>query len=474
MFQKKSSNATQETNVNRISQLSISDDPFERYRFFGAMYDSNNLYTEIKRTADQNGDYFENIFSIANATHRSVEFYANRLMLNARITTKNQLLLDALNQFWMDTNFLGTKDNNSRELAKNGDLFIKLENDRTKVWMKKIEPRHVTTVEADSRGVVIEIRIDIPIEDNKTWTEFWTLDNGGYTAVWEHDQGINAELNTLGTPKYYATLSQYGITFIPIIWARFTSGDKRAENCFVHAISKMIEGDREHSRLAEIIYAFNNAIYTIESNAVADNGQFVGQPRVSFIKGDNGMVMQHVKNGTLKPNIPQLDYASHIKLIEITKEEIMQDLPETRLNSLDPTQATGCAIEQMLGESVSRAKTGRFNLVQEFRRLNMMALTIGQHFNIFDKSIGTYEEGNFQHEILCDSVIPLSKTDKSLMLQQFTSARMPLKAALRECEYSQAEIDQIMADKAEEEASLANQFLNNPAFSKDTNANQGG
>jgi hypothetical protein len=465
--------------VEKVTQLSVSDDPFERYKLFTNMYDSNNFYQEIRKSAYQNGTYLENIFSIANSAHRSVEFYANRLLMGATITTNDEQLKEAINIFLRDSNFDGRKDNYSREIAKLGDLFIKIKNNKSRVWQELIEAKHVSFVVTDSRGIVTEIRIDIPQGDGKWYTEYWTVDEfgNGYTAVWEnHRFGKDAELDQLGTPTFQATLAEFGLTFIPIVYSTFTSTGKRSVNSFVHAISKQIEGDREHSRLAEIMYAFNNAIWSAESDGLTDKGQLIGKIDVKFIKSDDGQVIQHVKNGKLKPNIPQLDYASHVSLIKLTKEEVMQDLPETKINSLDPSQISGRAVQQLLGESINRAKTARNNLLHALKRLNMMALTVGQSYGLFDKSLGNYVEGDFRHEIECDDIVPLDKTDKALMLQQLTSGGMPLKSSCRFIGMTQTEIEQVMADRDEEDARLAMKILSNPAFTRDNNNsnNQGG
>ena len=458
-------NSSKNVITKKITQLSIDDDPFKRYALFDAMYESNNFYHDIKRTANLNGEWLESIFSIANSAHKSVEFYANRVLSNPRLSTADTALKNALDVFWRDSNFLGNATNYSREVSKKGDLFLKVSWDGFKVYSDRIPAENVSLVETDSRGIVKEIRINVLQDDGKTFTEYWFVENGiGIVRTWMHNFGMDAEIDQLGTPMTEATLDQYGLTYIPIVYAKFTGGDNRAENCFIHAVSKQIEGDREHSRLAEILYAFNTPIWSVSSGSLTEKGQLLGPLTVKLIKTDDGQVIQQVNNGELKSNIPPLDFQSHIALIKLTREEIREDLPETKLNSLDPSQITGIGVERLLGESISRAKNARFNLVQGLRRLDMMAVSLGQYFGYFDKSLGTYLEDDFRHDIICDSIIPLSPSEKSLMLQQFVSGGMPFKSALRQCEYSDTEIEQMMKDKQEEDLALANNLLNNPAF----------
>ena len=460
--------------VKRVTHLAVDEDPFERYTLFEAMYDSNNLYQQVQKNSFEAGEWLETLQSIATPCNRSVEFYANRLLMGARVSSTDIALADAINIFLRDSNFDGQKDDYSRELAKSGDLFIKLKNDESKVFMEKIEARHVTNVQTDSRGIVTEIRIDIPQEEGKTYTELWTLDGVGYCATWLHPYGIEADTSELGTPSFYAPLSSYGITFIPIVYAKFKSTNKRAENCFVHAISKIHEANRERSRLAELMYAFNQAIWTAYGSGLSKDGIYNPDPEVKFIKTDGSQVIQYVKGiGEWKSNIPDLDYQSHLAMFKDMRDEITLDLPEIKLNGLEPSQISGRAIQPLLGESINRAKTARSNLSHAIKRLNMMAITLGQFYGFFDRSLGNYVEGDFKHDLVCDAIVPLDPTDKTLMLQQATSAGMPLKSAMRFAEFTPSEIELAMQDKAEEEASLANSFLSNPNFLRDANKTGG-
>jgi len=455
--------------IKKVDYLAVDEDPFNRYKLFEAMYDSNNLYQDITRNAYDAGEYIETLMSIATPCNRSVEFYSNRLLMGARVSSKNQPLADAVNIFLRDSNFNGIKDNYSRELAKLGDLFVRLKNDENHIWMERIEARHVTEVNVDSRSIIQDIRIDIPIEDNLTYTEYWTNEMGGYVAIWEHKHGINAELEQLGTPKFTALLTSYGVTFIPIVYIKFTSKDnKRAENAFVHAISKIHESNRERSRLAELMFAFNTAIWTAYGSETKSG--YLGEPEVKLIKSDDGQVIQYIRNiDEWKSNIPPLDYQAHLAMFKDMRDEMTYDLPETKLNSLDPSQISGKAVQSLLGESINRAKTARANLVHGLKRLCMMAISLGQFYGFMDRSLGTYVQDDFQFDIICDAIIPLDPTDKALMLQQFTSAGVPLKSALRFSEYTEAEIEQVMQDLKEELDNQAASFFNNPSFTRDVN-----
>jgi len=468
---------SEEVTVQKITatQLAVDTDPFKRYALFESLYQSNNLYTEIQRSAYQAGEWIEELFSLATPCNRSVEFYANRLLMGARITSTNAPLKEAIEIFLRDSNFNGLKTSFSREVSKMGDLFVKIKNDESKIWMEKIEPFHVTDITTDARGIVTEIRIDIPQEQGRTYTEFWTLDGGGYVSVWSsHPYGIQADLEQLGTPSFYATLSQWGITWIPIVYIKFKGNDfKRAENCFVHSISKINESNRERSRLASLMFSYNAPLWTVYGSGTDKTGGYLGNPEISMIRTDDNQTFQYIRNiDDLRSNIPAIDWQAHLAAIKDMKEEMIMDLPETKLNSLSPSQISGRAVVQLLGESVNRAKNARENLIQGLKRLNLMAVTIGQNFGFFPRSIGNYQNiDDFQHEIDTDAVIPLDVSDKSLILQQAVSAGMPLVTAMRMAEFTQQEIDQMLLDKQAEDAALADSILSNPRFTQDVNSN---
>lgn len=459
-------------------QLAIpdSDDIVARYNYLQAFYETNEVYDDVARYAYQIGQTIETLQPLINPVWESVEFFATRMLKNPSIVAPETNVQVALDKLWMWSNLKGNSEDYSRGLANLGDLFLKVKNDKSKIWIEKVEARYVTKVEVDSRNIVRECRIDIPIEDNKTYTEYWydpQDGNEGYVAIYIHNFGKEIEISQLGTPVESASLSEFGVSFIPIVYIRFVEGAERGTSCFSHAIKKIIDADRKLSRHNEILFGYNVPIWSILSTTTDKQGFVNGRnPEIKLVQSTDGISkFQSIKNGySLVSNIPQLDYTASLASVEFSKKVLEQALPELRSGSIETSQLSGRSIVSLLGNSITRAESARLNMVQGLQRISEMALTIGQFLGIFS-DLGTWDGFNYRHTIKTESIVALSLEDKSLMLQQLTSSNVPLKSALRICEFSEAEIEKIMEDKKEETDSLTNSFLNNPKFSSDTNTN---
>lgn len=359
-------------------------------------------------------------------------------------------------------------------------LKIKTNDSRNKVLAEKINPYHVVDVVTDARDIVREIRIEIPLENDKYYLEYWqdVGEGGGYVVVFNDIQNpAGKEISELNTPSYSASFADLGISFIPIVYIRFTNQNKRAVSCFSHALLKIIEADRKTTRFSEILYAYNIPYWNIITTSVDKVGYVKWlTPEVKLLSNTDGTAkFQYLKGGyALESSIPNVNYEAMIKGIELSKTILEEALPELRANSLESTQLSGRALVTLLGEAVARGRTARANMLQGLQRVGEMCLTVGQVRGIFDASVGEYDENFYRHSIKCDDIVQQSPEDKSLLIQQLTSSGVPLKSALRMAEFNEEEINLIMQEKQQETLSLMDSVLSNANFKGDVNSKTGG
>jgi hypothetical protein len=412
-------------------------------------YGNNSLYSAETQAAYWYDEWLEPLKPFRNPTNRSVEFFATKLCQGTpkiTVNSGNTEIEASIRQFMKWSNFDGAKRIWLRKDALHGNLFSKVVSDGETVWQEYIESRYVTNFKQDNRGVILEIRIDIPITNNRTYTEYWTAGDG-YMAIWEHGGNRNTKLESLGTPKEVHFLSEFGIDFIPIVLTKFKDvGDLWGKSCIDHAIVKIDEVNRKHSRMSELLFQYNKPIFGV----VNDGRDATGRPlpikritssNVNDNKSDDNLFI-YVEGADIKSLIPDLKWAEVLAIVKADEEELEKDLPELRYYSVKDNQLSGIALQTLLAGALDRAKEAQENFNTGQERLNQMALTIGRHYNIFPASIGSYERGDFEHNITFDEIIPLlSQQDKANTLAQLNTVDgLTLEARLKFAGYSADEM----------------------------------
>lgn len=434
--------------------------PKELYQKLETYY-NNNPYEQIETSSHYSSQWLESMKPIRTVVNRSVEFYVSKLLPgeDVQISAKNQSVKESIEQFYKWSNFGSQKQLAVRQLSLFGDLFLKVVGGRDKVYSEIIKPEFVTDFKTDNRGFLTEIRIDIPTldEDNHpvTYTEYWNKTDG-YYSIWYHRMG-DANLDQLGDPESFGYLSEMGIDFIPIVHIKFRdTGDLRGKACVTHALNKIDEANREATRLAEMLFKYNKPLWAVSANQVDKDGRPIPAP---LIKKDTNAADLEVKDNsiiylpgmsTLTSLIPNINYDSALNILNAMVAELREDLPELNYYALkDASNLSGKAIKLLLAGALDKANEARSNFLQGLIRLDEMALTIGRWFGLFPVTIGSYQNGDFEHSILAPDFVTKESDETATTLKLFIESGLPLPSAMRLVGFSEEEVVTAMKEKAE-------------------------
>lgn len=449
----------------------------EIYRALELYYLNNGLYDIVAQAAHEGAIWTEAMKPMRNPANRAVEFYVSKLWPGdlpgaLPIVTKNKAIVDPIHQVWRWSNWAVKKQLAARWLANFGDMFIKVPTDEdaagnsTRVYFQLIKPELVTDFDADDRGILQYIRMDIPRTrrvGDKTkaylYTEVWDKPAGLY-RVWEHDRGPNTPLDQLPPPVNVAPIESFGIDFIPIVHAKFRDiGDKRGMSSFTHALDKIDEANRQATRLAQMLFRYNRPFMGVSAGGLDPTGRPLPAPRLggssgtdesdSAVLGDDTL-MRLPGNAQAFALVPNVNFDSALAVLNAHLAELEKDMPELAYYRLREMGAniSGRAVRLLLSDAVDKVIEARGNAESALVRANQMALTIGQNAGLFS-GLGTYEAGNFDHEIGDRPVIAITDTDRAELVKLYKES-LPLPSALRLAGFTQDEIDQIEKDRATE------------------------
>jgi hypothetical protein len=351
-------------------------------------------------------------------------------------------------------------------------MFIKVstrENligDPVRVFLQNLEPQFVTEFDADERGYLTYVRIDIPRtrrEGDKVkaymHTEAWNKEE---YRLWEHDKAAETELAQLGTPKEQRPLSDFGIDFVPVVWQAFRNiGDTRGLAAITPAIDKIDEANRQATRLHQMLFRYNRALWALAANASDAQGRPLPPPRLGDSNADNTIEMDDDTivrlpgMSTLASLVPALNYEAALSVIDAQMDEIERDLPELAYSNMRKKEMSGVAIEMVLGDTIDRLLEARGNAETALVRADQMALTIGIASGIFDPALGTYEAGAFDHIFADRPVLTTSEGERSAQVKVWVEAGLPLRAALKRVGFSDDEVADVDNDAAAEQVQQA-------------------
>lgn len=436
--------------------------PFEKYTKVKAFYQNNGAYDEVKRYAYNTSLWLESIKPIRTVVHRSVEFYVAKLIPDLRVVTEKQAVKESIEQFLKWSNFKAKKQVICRDLSLYGDLFLKVVGDSEHVYFEDIKPEFVTDFEEDTRGNLIKVRIDIPFTNEQGMkvyhTEFWSeLD--GYFAIWEHTNP-SVDLDQLGSPKEYGFLAEMGIDFIPFVYIKFIDiGNKRGSGCVDHALDKIDEANRQATRLSELLFKYNRAYWALVSEGKAPALSVDAQ---DTILRENSII--RLGGADLKSLVPPINYTDALKVLQDMMSELEQDLPELKYYSLNDSQLSGKAISLLLAGAIDKAGEARENLIQGLIRLNEMALTIGRFWDLFPANIGTFDNGDFEHELDIDPMFSEDESERALLLKSLRDSGLGLSTAMELAGYEEEFVTMAVEEANQEtlnrQQNLANALVN--------------
>jgi hypothetical protein len=427
-------------------------------------YSNNSLYDTEKQLGNFLGEWVEDIHGIRTCVNRSVEFYVSQLipgdLSNVKVNASNAVS-NAISQIWNWSNFESQKQLAVRQLALYGNLFWKAASDGNKVWFEIISPKNVTELEEDKRGYIQKIRIDYTdLDENNNCvyvTEYWEKE-GDYFAVWQNSFYVE-KLEQMGNPVNSGFLSELGIDFIPIVHIKFKDiGKTLGIGCTNHALDKIDEANREASRLVQLLYKWNKPLIAISTKDNTTAKPIEPLKKENLALKDNA-VMYLKGDSQVNSLVPNLDYEAALKILQDMMNELENDLPELKYYSMKDGNLSGKAIKMILQSSISKAIEARGNLIRGLIRINQICLTLGKVWGIFS-SIGSYENGDFNHTISLPELFPLSIDEISQTLLNLVNSGMSLKSAMRLTNFSEDEIEQAWKEKSEADALKAEQNLN--------------
>lgn len=468
-----------------------------QYQVLKAYYQNNGVYEVIDALLSGLGAQQQDMRPLRNPAFRVVEFYAAKLWpgdLPAAlpIVTDNPAIVEPIHQVWTWSNWGGEKQVAARRFAMYGDMFLKVATVTddagapSRVYLQNIEPIYVSDMDADERGILTYVRFDIPRTRRKgdtaedyTHTEVWTKTE---YRLWEHTKATNTKIEQLGAPVFAAPLASFGVDFIPVVWQPFRNiGDERGSGAFTPVLDKIDEANRQATRLHQMLFRYNRALWAASANGVDAAGRPLPPPRLGdggtdTLEVDDDTVLRLPGNSTLTSLVAPIDYAAALEVLNAQLAEIQRDLPELAWYELRAQAVSGVAAALLLGDAVDRVVEARGNAEAALARADMMALTIGQNLGMFGDLGGTYADGALTHSFAPRPVLVQAEAELAAATEVWVRAGMPLATALRRAGWKEEDLKQLAADKDAEagaqQAQLAGAMMRaQQAF--DQNAGEG-
>lgn len=432
-------------------------------------YDYNNLY-EALYALYNNDDAIvpdDTTRRLRTVVNRSVEFYASKMLpgQEMKVVSDNAEVQTAIEQVIKDSNIANNKLPMVRGFSLYGDSFIRVRGDKEKTYLEDISPFYVTDFSEDSRNFITYLRIDIPVLDDNdlpaNYTEEWDADTQTFKS-WQGQTTRTTPITELGSPKEIIAFSELGIDFIPVVHTKFRdNGDPRGQGCVYHALDKIYEANRVATRLHDLLFAFGEPVFIASANSTDAQGRPLPPPRVDTSASNSPVPSSPTVTGvlgqifgrmislpgmsTINSLIPDVDYADALAILNAQMEELEKDLPELRWYALSPTEQSamsGAALRTLLGAAVDRANEARNNFISSLSRAFEMALTIGIYNGVFPASLGTFDSGDFDHELQVDSAWGESVSDKAAVMAALTGAGVPAKSAMLLAGFTSAQVEE--------------------------------
>lgn len=437
-------------------------------------YDYNNLYQALYDLYNNDDAIVpdDTTRRLRTVVNRSVEFYASKMIpgkefkvLTGDDETENTELQEAIEQVIKDSNLANNKAPMIRGFSLYGDSFVRVRGDKEKTYLEDISPFYVTDFSEDSRNFLTYLRIDIPVLDDNdlpaNYTEEWDVDTQTFRS-WQGQTTRTTLITELGSPKEVMAFSELGIDFIPVVHTKFRdNGDPRGQGCVYHALDKIFEANRVATRLHDLLFAFGEPVFIASANDKDAQGRPLPPPRVDTSSGNSPVPSSPTVTGvlgqifgrmislpgmaTINSLIPDVDYADALAILNAQMEELEKDLPELRWYALSPTEQSamsGAALRTLLGAAVDRANEARNNFLASLSRAFEMALTIGIYNGMFPSSLGTFDSGDFEHELQVDSAWGESVSDKAAVMAALTGAGVPAKSAMLLAGFTSAQVEE--------------------------------
>jgi hypothetical protein len=483
--------------TTRVAQGSIAQqgrrlvDPRERYAVLRAYYYGNSLYDQLSRALYDSGLWTPAVKAIRNPAYRIVEAHVGHvwpgdLPAALPIQTENDQIIDPIHQFWAWSNWAAKKQLYIRTLATCGDAFAKVcTRDRAdgtpaRVYLELIDPAHVCDFDLDERGYVVWIRIDVPQTrrvagklERYTHVEVWDKAAGTYQR-WEVDE---TQRTLLGeaipslTPTEERTLASMGISFVPIVHSKFIDvGEARGVGAYLLQLDKIDAINQDATRLAQMLFRHGKPTLVVHGAGKDATGRPLPAPQLQghqngtahgTTPAEDAEIWAIPGDAAVDSLVPALPYDAHRNQILDGILDLERDRPElavARVQELGAHDLSGRALRFLLGPFVKLETEVRGNAEDALARLDMMALTIGQAAGLFGDLGGRFEDGAFEHQFKERPIIESSELEDAQTAQLLGDASVKKLAAgwsqaavFRDAGMSEAEIEQVQQEKAEQD-----------------------
>lgn len=379
----------------------------------------------------------------------------------------------AIHKLWRWSNILQRLRVGKRYLARDGQTFIKVVRPEGKDYCYKqfIPTKHVTDFELDDRGNIKFIRIDVPsskTDDNtgfarKTWkTEIWrkgdSSDEPGYALFAEVDRTSSSSVpaekvlearDSKKIPLGGEGEDAYRFDFVPVVVINAADiGDKRPEPIYAHGLHLIAWVCKEATRLSDLMFRFNKAFKVIYGIGNDREGRPMAPPRPGNVR-DLGTIHQEARdehtvpfggsrghllnrdedisiegiavvglsgNAQMADATPNIDYQAAREWINDHLREIYEENPELLYYAIESrANQSGPALRTLISGAINRAEEMEANLLAGLIVATKMAMTVAQDagFEGFsEQEIGTFDNGDFEHEIEPKEIMPLTEDEK--------------------------------------------------------------
>lgn len=415
------------------------------YKKLRAYYLSNGLYDSQTSQDYYLGYWDESMKSLRTCGNRVVEFYVAKLEPGAvpdalPILAANEAIVAPIQRVWAWSNLAQRKPAIIRGYALSGDVFIKVSANATgdQVHQQFFDPQYVVDFREDELGMISYIRLDVPA-GKMTHTEIWTM--AGY-QTFSHRYGLGADARFLGDPTTEGTLEDLGIDFIPFTHARFRDiGEDWGLGCFVHALDKIDEANRMSSRLHQMLFRYNKALWVAAANATDNAGRPIPAPKIGDSTGNmdvkDDAIISMPGVSSLTALVPDIRYGDALAILQDQMKEIERDLPELAYYDLKGLNLSGKAVRELMGDAIDKVIEARGNFEVALARADVMALKIGAAIGIF-AGLGD----DYDHTFRVRDVIPIDEAERATTLRELQTAGLPLPVAMRVAGYSEDLIEQ--------------------------------
>lgn len=426
--------------------------PQELYALLRRFYLSNGMYDELARSSAVVGRSSPHLKSIRNPVVPVVDFFSLKLLPDPLvIVTERPAIIDPIEQVWAWSNWGQNRRLFGRYVALFGEAYLKVvaSQERGRVWFEVISPEHVTEFEADERGYLTMIRLDVCREQKTaagvrryTYTEHWSKDDDLYQS-WEtegHDTAARS-LDDLGPPLDAFRITDLGIDFLPFTRTVFRDlGECRGIGAVQLALEAIVEADLSATNLHGTLYQDAEGAWVLKSVGVDAAGRPLPPPIVGPSPTDGTTGRQSDDSVTvgkrsfwrlpgnqeLQSVVPDIAYDAALAILQDHDqhlERLMPALAYSRVGELSGGDLSGRAIRFKLTPLVDQVAEVRANAVSSLVRADMMALTLAQANGLPEfAGLGTFEAGAFEHEFEDTEIVPTSDYEEAQTLREQATA----------------------------------------------------